>query len=332
MARNYYIFKAGRISRHDNTVYVETNDGKRALPVEDIDSLYLFGELDLNTKVLNFIAQKNVPAHVFNYYGFYAGTFYPREYLNSGFLLVRQVEHYSDATKRLEIAREIERAAVHNILKNVAYYETRAQNSSRMTEVREEMERMERGIDGARDVSELMGIEGNVRELYYSVWPAILGPDVEFEKRVKRPPDNLVNALISFGNSMLYATALSEIYRSQLNPTISYLHQPGERRFSLALDLAEIFKPLIVDRLIFLLLNTRQIRQEQTRTDVGGCYLDEEARRLFVKNYEEKLQTTIKHRTLRRNVSYQHLIRLECHRLIKHLLGTERYRAFRAWW
>ena len=332
MPRNYYIFKSGRVRRQDNTIYVETQEGKKPIPVEDVDSFYLFGELDMNTKLLNFLSQKNVPAHIFNYYGFYAGSFYPREYLNSGSLLVRQVEHYSSPKKRIAIAREIVSGASHNILKNLAYYQTRAKDSENLMSVKTEIEEMAARIDEARDVDELMGVEGNLRERYYSAWSAILGPDSDFEKRVRRPPDNLVNALISFGNSMMYSTVLSEIYRTQLNPTVSYLHEPGERRFSLALDLAEIFKPMIVDRLIFSLLNTRQIRPEDAERETDHCFLKEEARKLFVKGYEEKLQTTIKHRRLKRSVSYQHLIRLECYRLIKHLTAIEPYESFKAWW
>lgn len=332
MSRNYYIFKSGRIKRQDNTIYVETEEGKKPIPVEDVDSFYLFGELDLNTKFLNFISQKNIPAHFFNYYGFYSGSFYPREYLNSGFLLVRQVEHYSSPKRRIQIAREISSAAAHNIQKNLAYYQTRSKEAEAVGVVKAEVEEMSSRIESAKDVSELMGIEGNIRERYYAAWSAILGSEMEFEKRVRRPPDNLVNALISFGNSMMYSTALSEIYRTQLNPTVSYLHEPGERRFSLALDLAEVFKPIVVDRLIFSLLNTRQIRQEHADEEMEFCYLKEEARKLFVKGYEEKLQTTIKHRKLKRNVSYQHLIRLECYRLVKHLTAVEPYEAFRAWW
>src|SRR5205085_2066658 len=64
---------------------------RRVIPVEDVDALWVFGELDLNARVLVFLAQHKVPVHFFNYYGFYAGTFYPREYLHAGYLVVRQV-------------------------------------------------------------------------------------------------------------------------------------------------------------------------------------------------------------------------------------------------
>ena len=154
----------------------------------------------------------------------------------------------------------------------------------------------------------------------------------EFTERVRRPPDNEINALISFGNAHLYTICLSEIYRTQLTPTISYLHEPGTRRFSLALDLSEIFKPLLVDRCIFRLVNSRQIKPEHFDRSLHGCYLSDAGKRLFIQALEERLSKTIQHRTLGRHVSYRHLIRLECYKLIRHLTGVEAYRAFRAWW
>ena len=80
MARNYYITRSGRLARQDNTIYLEaeTEDEKTVktpIPIEDVDSLYLYGEIDLNTRLLNFLAQKNVTAHVFNFYGYYSGSY-----------------------------------------------------------------------------------------------------------------------------------------------------------------------------------------------------------------------------------------------------------------
>ena len=107
MSRNYYITQPGRIRRKDNTIYLEPEDAQRIpIPVEDIDALYFYGELDLNTKLLNFLAQKKIAFHVFNYYGYYSGSYYPREYLNSGSLLVKQVQHYEKPAKRMMIAHE----------------------------------------------------------------------------------------------------------------------------------------------------------------------------------------------------------------------------------
>lgn len=332
MSRNYYLFKSGRLSRHQNTLYIETEDTKKPIPIEDIDSLYLFGECDLNTKFVNYMSQNNIPIHFFNYYGYYSGSFYPREEINAGQIIIKQAEHYIKSNKRLEIAKEFEEAQTNNILRNISYYGNRNNNSDEINTAKKKIEELQINIQSATDINQLMGIEGKIREFYYSIWREIIGEEHDFTKRVKRPPDNLVNSLISFGNSMMYATVLSEIYRSQLNPTISYLHEPGYRRYSLALDIAEIFKPIIIDKLIFSLLNTKQIKPDDYKKEDDCVFLNDNIKRLFVTNYEEKLTTTIKHRKLRRNISYRHLIRLECYKLVKHINNIEKYESFRAWW
>jgi CRISPR-associated protein Cas1 len=303
--------------------------GRRIIPVEDVAELFLFGEITVNTKLLNFLAQKGIPVHVFNYHGFYSGSYYPRETNVSGHLLVKQVEHYTDAAKRLIIAREFARGAYHNLHRNVLYYRNRGKDVHRIVDALEQ-EAVE--IERADSVAALMGAEGRMREIYYRAFNEILDLETPFLKRVRRPPDNLVNALISFGNSLLYAAVLSQIYRTPLNPTISYLHEPGTRRFSLALDIAEVFKPMIVDKMIFTLINRQMLGEEDLVSEVGFVALKERARKVVVQEFERRLQTTVKHRRLGRHVSYRGFIRLECYKLVRHLLGAEPYQALRAWW
>lgn len=329
MAKNYYILSSGRLRREQNTVYFENVNGKKAIPVNDIYAIYAYGELDINTKLLNFLTQKKIPIHFFNYYGFYAGSYYPREHLHSGFLIVKQVENYTDKQKRLEIAREIVNSASYNILKNLLYYR---KHGKEVDPYIEQIEKCRTEIAGVRLISELMSVEGRIRSQYYASFSEILREGFELEKRVKQPPDNMINCLISFGNSMMYTTTLSEIYNTQLNPTISYLHEPGERRFSLSLDLSEVFKPVIVDRAIFALINNRVIKPKHFLQELNYCYLQEDGRKIFIKDYDEKLKTTVMHKTLKRKVSYQRLIRLECYKLIKHLIGEKHYEGFKAWW
>ena len=146
------------------------------------------------------------------------------------------------------------------------------------------------------------------------------------------PPDNMINSLISFVNSMIYAKILSEIYHTQLNPTISYLHEPGARRFSLCLDVSEVFKPLIGDRLIFSLLNRKQITEDSFTKELNFLHLKKEASALISRELEERLKKTIMHKELGRQVSYQYLIRLEAYKLIKHLIGEKEYEGFKIWW
>ena len=315
----------------------ETSDerrvaGKKPIPIEDVEAFYLFGEMDLNTKFLNFVARHKVPLHIFNYYGFYSGTFYPRAEINSGYLLVRQVGHYSQATQRMIIARQFVEGASFNILKNLRYYGA-ASRGRDLSGVIAAIESLRLQIATSKDIPTLMGVEGQIRSLYYDAWPLILTPSwAEFTRRVRRPPDNPINALISFGNSLCYTLALSEIYRTPLSPLISFLHEPGERRYSLALDIAEIFKPILCDRLIFKLVNNGELRPQHFDERLNFCYLKENGRKIFLQAWDEKLKETILHRNLGRNVSYRRLVRLECYRLKKHLLEIEKYEPFKIWW
>ncbi len=324
--KDYYIFKSGRISRKDNSIFLETAEGNIPIPVNDIDSLYLLGEIDLNTKAINFFAHNGIVIHFFNYYGWWTGSFYPRENLLSGEVIVRQAEHYLDSGKRLDIAKEFVRGAIHGFINNLKRYPQVEKKTF------EEIESYYDSVDNQPDISSLMGIEGNARDTYYGAFPLIIKQEIEFDKRVKHPPDNMMNALISFVNSLVYTAVIKEIYRTQLNPTISYLHEPFYRRFSLALDVAEIFKPIYGDRIIFDLLNNNQITEKHFDKDLNYCYLKEEGRKIVVKAFDEKMKTTIIHKKLKRKVSYQKIIRLELYKLIKHLLGEEIYKSFRIWW
>ena len=133
-------------------------------------------------------------------------------------------------------------------------------------------------------------------------------------------------------NYQLKRNELSEIYHTQLNPTISYLHEPGVRRFSLSLDIAEVFKPLIGDRLIFSLLNRKQITEDSFTKELNFLHLKKDASKLIVSELEKRLKQSVMHKDLGRQVSYQYLLRLESYKLIKHLIGEKEYEGFRIWW
>lgn len=338
MKESYFISQAGRLQREDNTISFQQiiNDEtivppqKRFLPIERIESLYLFGEIDLNTKVLNFLSQKDIPVHVFNYYGFYSGSYYPKEYLNSGFLLIKQTEHYTNSKKRLFLAKQFVRSAAANILKNLNYYNRREKD---LNEIIAKIKSFEDSIEEITSVPALMGIEGNIRQTYYGAWANIIADSAfSLRNRVKKPPDTPINAIISFVNMMVYTVCLNEIYRTQLNPLISFLHEPGSRRFSLCLDLAEVFKPILADRIIFRMLNKGQLKESHFIKELNMCYLNEKGKKEVVKEFEERLEDTIVPPKLNRPVSYRRLIRLECYKLEKHLIGEQEYEPLKMWW
>lgn len=330
MKRSYFLYSNGTLKRKDNTItFINEKEEKKDIPIEMIGDFYIMSEMNFNTKFINYISQFGIPIHFFNYYTFYTGSFYPRKTMVSGQLLVKQVEHYLNEEKRIEIAREFIEGASFNIYRNLRYYNGRGKNVSTYMH---QIEELRKQLPNITKVDELMGYEGNIRKIYYEAWNIIINQEIQFEKRVKNPPDNMINSLISFVNTLFYTKVLGEIYKTQLNSTVSYLHQPSTKRFSLSLDISEIFKPLIVDRLIFSLLNKKQITEKSFIKDFEYLRLKEDASKLIVQELEERLKQVIQHKDLNRKVSYQYLIRLECYKLIKHLLGEKKYLSFQMWW
>jgi len=327
MLRDHYVFSNGRLKRKDNTIYfIDQDENKRTLAVQQIDNLYIFGEVDLNSALLNLLSQHDIHLHIFNYYGYYAGTFCPRNRKVSGFTVVQQSVHYLDVEKRMYIAKAFLVGAVHHMLRNMRRYKEKTEKHVENIEIEAKK------ITEAKSIQELMGVEGRIRQHYYQSFNNILQSDFTFEKRTKQPPQDPLNALISFGNTLCYTTILSEIYKTQLDPTISFLHEPSTRRFSLSLDLAEFFKPLIVDSVIIASINNRIITKKHFDFAEGMVFLNEEGKKKFIAEWEKKLSTAVQHRKLKRKVSYRHFMRLECYKLIKHIIGDEIYKPLKAWW
>lgn len=335
MKRSYYLFSPGRLSRKDNTLKFQPIEeaGKEGqakyIPIETVDNLYCFGSLDANSTMYSFLGQNHISVHFFDYYEHYTGSFMPKEYLLAGKMQIEQTKTYLKTGRRIHLASRLIEGASYNMLKNLKYYDHRDRDlASHITQI----ETYSATLANATSTAEIMGIEGNIRQTYYSAFDQII-TDFAMESRTKQPPSNEINALISFGNMVCYTLALDMIYHTQLNPTISFLHEPGYRRYSLALDLAEVFKPILVDRTIFRVLNKKEIQEKHFDKRLNGCFLNETGKKTYLRAWEERLSETIKHRTLNKNVSYKHLVKLECYKIAKYILKDEpEYKPFKIWW
>ncbi len=331
MKQPFYIFSDGKLERRQNTLaFVDGEGKKKYVPVENTSELNIFGELDINKRLMEFLTQSEILLHFFNHYGYYIGSYYPREHYNSGWLILNQAEYYNDPAKRLDLARRFVSGAAENMKRVLTYYIRRGADVQGALDAIESAACL---IDQQGSNDALMAVEGNLREAYYGAFDTILKQEgFSFEKRSRRPPENRLNALISFGNSLMYVAVLSEIYRTHLDPRIGFLHTTNFRRFSLNLDVAEIFKPVLVDRLIFSLLNRQQIQARHFSESAGGILLTEAGRKIFVEEWEKRLHSTIDHPRLKRKVSYRRLIRLDLYKIEKHLLGDENYGPYVARW
>lgn len=338
MKKTYYLFNPGELTRKDNTLKFlpiltdedgnETNGQPRYIPVEGVSDFFVFGSLKASSSLFNFLGKNDIAVHFFDYYENYTGSFMPKDFLLAGKVLLCQVSHYQNLNKRLIIARKFIEGAAYNLTKNLQYYNRRGKDMEPLIQL---IGTYSSQLSEAKSIEQIMGLEGNIRQVYYDGFNLILN-DFEMGNRTKQPPGNEVNALISFGNMMCYSLCLRAIQQTQLNPTISYLHEPGYRRYSLALDLAEIFKPILIDRVIFKVLNRKEIQSKHFDKNLNECLLNDSGKKIFVQAIEDRLLETIQHRSLKRSVSYKHLIKLECYKLSKHILDIEEYKPFKMWW
>ncbi|WP_435179811.1 type I-B CRISPR-associated endonuclease Cas1b [Halorussus sp. AFM4] len=327
---NHHMFADGELSRNEGTLRIDTLDGEtKHLPVESIDTLYLHGQIDFNTRALGLLNEHGVPVHVFGWKDYYRGSYFPKRKQVSGNTVVEQVRAYDDRERRLDIAHDIIAASIHNMRANVQYYDGRKKDFSSSVE---RLEAQKERVEETTDVDELRGLEATARKVYYRCFDRILRDPFELTKREYNPPTNEANALISFLNSMVYTTCVSAIRKTALDPTIGYVHEPGERRFTLSLDVADIFKPILADRVLFRLVNRQQIGIDDFESELDGCLLSEDGRLTVLEAYEETLDRTVEHPRLKRNVSYKTLVRTDVYSLKKHILTGETYRPTERWW
>lgn len=188
--------------------------------------------------------------------------------------------------------------------------------------------RLRESASAARDVGELMGIEGNAREVYYGAWNSVLPDDLRYSGRTRRPPRSRLDALVSLGNSLLYAAVLDEIHKTHVDPRIGYLHSTNSRKFSLNLDISDIFKPALVDRAIFSLVNRSALGDGDFSPDLRGILLSDSGRRKFITEFDSHMESTVMHRGLGRKVSYRELVRIEVYKIERHLIEGTPYEPF----
>ena len=186
-----------------------------------------------------------------------------------------------------------------------------------------------KSLEKAQSIKQILQIEGELWQRFYADFKYFLKEDFVMNKRVKRPPDNPINALISFGNSLLYSKTIAVIYQTHLDQRISFLHEPSEGRFSLSLDLCEVFKPVIVFKTIFDLVNNRQLQVEKHfEKSLNYCILNEDGRKIFIAAFEDRLENVFVHPKLKRKVSYRTAIKLDCYKLIKEILEDQPFIPF----
>ncbi len=326
MGHTRYLTSMGELSRKDNSLCFRVRGRNTYIPVEGIRELYCLSEISINSKLLDFLSKNNIILHFFNYHEGYSGTFYPKENLVSGRLLVAQVR--ASEMKRLVISKSIVQGIAYNIDELLYHYYKHEKKMVKPT-IDWIRQILPENLEKAQTIKQILQIEGELWQRFYADFKHFLKEDFVMNKRVKRPPDNPINALISFGNSLLYSKTIAVIYQTHLDQRISFLHEPSEGRFSLSLDLCEVFKPVIVFKTIFDLVNNRRLQVEKHfEKSLNYCILNGDGRKIFIAAFEDRLENVFGHPKLKRKVSYRTAIKLDCYKLIKEILEDQPFIPF----
>lgn len=323
----YHIINDGILNQKDYSILFENKDKKVYIPIENAKSLNIYSNVILNTNFFNIMNNKNIIVNIFDKNSRYIGKFVPQNTRKSSITVLKQVEIYNNPQKRLEMAKNIIKAGIYNLKSNLKYYDRRYH-----IEIKnkiEKIEKLEKEIMTAKNHTELLLTEARIRELYYSCFNEILNDKrFEFLKRTKRPPKDNLNCLISFGNTLLYNYIAKEIYKTTLDIRIGYLHSSNNRYESLNLDLADIFKPIIVDKVIFKIINKKIINPKlHFEKRDNGVFLNEIGKRIIIEEFYSKMLDSLKINDMR--MSYDMIIRKEIYKLLNSIRYDVKYKAFK---
>lgn len=317
-----YLLSNTQLSRRDNTLLVKPKDSKaRRFPVESLKHIVVLGSVQFNSELASFLGKNGVRLSFHDYYGYFSGSLESAHPHQAGAVHLAQARIILDEVQRLALAKTLLSAGLQNLMANLRYYCYRGKTE--LKPVLAEMQQHHDGMLAAGSVEQMMGYEGMTRQAYYAAWQFI-SPALTVVKRTRRPPEDRINALISFCNSLVYSACKHELSKTHLDPTLSFVHAPTQARASLSLDLAEVFKPVLSDRLIFTLVNRQMLGDGAFVEEPKLCYLSESGRRVVVELFREKMDKD----RLGEMRGYRALILQEAFRLQAHVLSLESYQPF----
>lgn len=318
MKKVFYLYKSGILKCQDYSLILETKTSVDYIPIEQLDTIICFSEVTLNKRCLSLLNKKKISILFYNFYGNYIGRFTPKEYIN-GKILLEQVHAYEDFDKRLYIAKTILKGSLHNMLSLVKYYRKKEKE---VNGIIDELGKYDSEIVDCSSIESLLLIEAKAKQFYYKLFDIVInGEDFMFEKRTKNPPENEVNAMISYGYAILYGIYLAILDRSSLFPQISFIHSLSKNSDSLQFDLADVMKPILVDRLVLRLIRKKQITKSHFDwKDNKACFLNNYGIKVFMKEFDILMQSTIDYHGKR--YSYRSLISKEIHQLSEYLKGN----------
>ena len=283
----------------------------RQIPLRDLDRLVVSESVHLTAPAMAAILGAGLPIQFFSWSGRFLGNFLPAQN-HHGLARLRQYQRTLDAAFALETAGRIVTAKVYNqrrVLQRLAAGRGELTNqpasganpevasandaTTRQTGIPATLAWLDAlfaSLRTSKNIDELRGYEGTSTARYFQAWAGFLPPEFPFERRSTRPPLSPVNACISFGSTLLYNEAVAFAHAHGLDPALGTLHSTEDGRWSLALDLIEPFRPVLVEALALDLFSHQILNAKHFEPRNGGVYLNEEGRKKFFLQYERRME------------------------------------------
>ncbi len=290
-----YINEDGAIIGIDgNRMTVKYSNGLlKSLPIETVDNITILGQSQLTTQCIRVCLEKGIPVAFFSKGGRYFGRLYSTGHVNVA--LQRKQSSLYENEFALQLSKRLISAKLRNQIVVLKRYEkSTGEDISRQIQM---MRICRQKVPDCKSVSELMGYEGQGAKAYFDGLAEVVEPDFKFTGRTKRPPMDEFNSMLSLGYSILMNELYAAIEIKGLNPYFGFLHRDREKHPTLASDLMEEWRAVIVDSVTMSLINGHEIQKTDflLNVDEPGCYLTRNGLKIFLNKLNNKLQTKMRY-------------------------------------
>lgn len=313
---------------NDNLVMKVGDELKARVPIHKLQGLVCFGQVSISPYLMAHCAENGVTITYLNQYGKFLARV---EGPVSGNVLLRRTQHLTgaDKDKSVIIARTIlsgklynQRAVLRRYLRDYGEQPNAETMQAELATAEKRLSRCLQQLTDCDSIDTLMGREGEAAQVYFGVFRHLIRrAGFDFDARRRRPPTDPINALLSFCYTLLTHDCRSALETTGLDPASGFLHQLRSGRPSLALDLAEEFRPM-VDRFVLSLVNKRQLAVKDFETwPNGSVTLKEEPRRTLLAAWQDRKQDNLTHPWFDESVPMGMLPWLQAQILARHLRG-----------
>ena len=323
----YVAAQGGVVGKSGDTLTVKVK-GKTAAKTRllDVSSVSIFGNAQVTAQATRVLLERGIPICHFTYGGWLKGVTWGMAHKNVE-LRMHQFRVAGDQPASLAIAREMVTAKLRN-----SRVMLRRNHPQPPATALEEIKRLTAMVETADSFGTLLGIEGAAARVYFAHFGGMIKAGIsafDFRTRNRRPPKDPVNAALSFLYSMLMRQAMVSAMAVGFDPYMGFYHQPKYGRPTLALDLAEEFRPLIADSAALTLFNNSELKEKDFIRRAGAVSLTQDGRKAVITAFERRMDTLITHPLFQYSISYRRILEVQARLLGRHLLGElKRYPGF----